>query len=250
MNIQALIQYFAHVRTGEIKVKNFLPTLILIILIPSFSIIFFVFLGLFIAQQPITLNGLPLLPTDPTYTPTFMILLTIMGSLFFIMLIGLIISFFIKPKPWVMWTIDYDNNMICYEITNRYERLIGPDYLIILNKFDKSIYKTKSIQEAKNQLNKTLFWTALESTDRIKIKSKQNKISLTIVDEKSREKRTYSIGFAQDNIIQWYTEIVSSSFTGSNNIKSIRKCHIENQNRAITLPINPLIRQVMIDMNL
>ncbi len=250
MNIQALMQYFAHVRTGEIKIKNWIPTLILLIMIPSISIIFFIFLGLFIAKQTITYNGVPLLPTDPAYSPTFMIMLSIMGGVFGLLLIGLIVSLLIKPKPWVMWTIDYDNNIICYEITNRYERLIGPDYLIVLNKLNQSIYKTKSLQEAKDQLNKTLFWTILEKTDKIQIKSRPNKVTLTILDESAREKRTYSIGFAQDNIIQWYTETVSSSFTGSNNIKSMKKCHIENQNRAITLPIHPLIRQAMSQLNI
>lgn len=245
MNIRALIQYFTNIRTGEIKVKNWIPTLVFLIMLPSFLIIFFVFLGLFIAQEPITYNGVPLLPTDPNYSVTFLFLLTIMGVLFGVMLIGLIVSLVIKPKPWVMWTIDYDNNIICYEITKRYERLIGPDYLIILNKLNKSIYQTKSATEAKEQLNKTLFWTILDKTDKIKIKSKQNKISLTIVDEGTRERRTYSIGFAQDNIIQWYTETVSSTFSGNNNIKSMKKCHIENQNRAVTLPIHPLIRQTM-----
>ncbi|PKL00499.1 MAG: hypothetical protein CVV56_05855 [Tenericutes bacterium HGW-Tenericutes-1] len=250
MNIQALIQYFSNIRTGEIKVKNWIPTLVFLIMLPTFFIIYFVFLGLFIAQEPITYNGTPLLPTDPTYTTTFISMLIILGVVFCIFLVGLVVSLVLKPKPWVMWTVDYDNNMICYEITRRYERLIGPDYLIILNKLNNSIYKTKSSIEAKEQLNKTLFWTILDKTDKIKIKSKPNKISLTIVDENTREKRTYSIGFAQDNIIQWYTETVSSSYAGNNNIKSMKKCHIENQNRAITLPINPLIRQTMIEMNL
>jgi len=250
MNIQELMQYFAHVRTGEIKVKNWIPTLIFLILMPSISIIFFIFLGLFIAKEPISYNGYPLLPTDPSYTTTFLIMLSIMGGVFGLLLIGLIVSLVIKPKPWVMWTIDYDNNIICYEITNRYERLIGPDYLIVLNKLNSSIYKTKSLQEAKDQLNKTLFWTILEKNDKIKIKSRPNKVTLTILDESAKEKRTYSIGFAQDNIIQWYTETVSSSFTGNNNIKSMKKCHIENQNRAITLPIHPLIRQAMSQLNI
>ena len=250
MNIEALIRYFASIRTGEIKVKNWIPTLVFLIMLPSFLIVFFVFLGLFIAQEPITYNGVPLMPTDPNYTSTFILVLTIMGILFGIMLVGLVLSLIVKSKPWVMWTIDYDNNMICYEITRRYERLIGPDYLIILNKLNNSIYKTKSSLEAKEQLNKTLFWTILDKTDKIKIKSKPNRITLTIVDETSREKRIYSIGFAQDNIIQWYTETVSSIYAGSNSIKSMKKCHIENQNRAITLPINPLIRQAMTEMNI
>lgn len=250
MNIQDLINYFAHIRTGEIKVKNWLPTVVFFILIPTFAIILVVFLGLFIGQVPLDTDNGVLNPGDPTYVQTFYLIIGILGAVTAIQLIAVIISIATKPKPWVMWTVDYDRNIICHETTRKHERLIGPNFLIDYNRLTGSVYYTKSIDEARALLHKTLFWTALNSKDQVKIKSYAKKIVLTIDEPAVRERRVYSIGFDFNDIVQWYSELVYSSVSGGSNIKSFRKCHIENQNRSVKMDIHPAIRKIMTDNNI
>jgi hypothetical protein len=252
MTLQNLIQKFAQLRSGEIKVKNWLPAIVFAILLPTIIIIFLTFLGLFLSGASINYNGVTLLPSDPNYQFAYIITLTVLGVIGFSSMILLLLFVLIKPKPWVFWKVDYDHNIICYEITSRHERLIGPDYFIEYSKISNSIYQTRSVSEAKAQLHRTLFWTALlESKDSVKIQSKDRHFKITYQNKQNNLKSIITLRFDQSDMIKDYTEtIMYQSIPGSSNIKSMNKYYLESLNQTNQMIIHPMIRKVMTQFDL
>ncbi len=250
MELQTLMNHFAHIRTGEIKVKNRLFTFIPVLIIPTFVILFVVFLMLFLSLSPLETDTGMIYPGDPLYEVSYYTLLGIFGSITIVGIIFMMVTLITKPKPWVMWTVDYDNQIIFYETTHRHVRLVGPNYLFELNRLSGGLYQTRNPKECEEALKKTIFWAGLEAQKNLKIVSSLNQVKLTIGDNSRGLKRSYTIRFDANEIIQSYVEIVSTSITGGSNLKSWKKCYIENQNRQVRMNIDPIIRQAMQENNI
>jgi hypothetical protein len=250
MELQNLMNHFAHIRTGEIKIKNRIFTFIPAIIIPTFLILFAVFLILFLSLTPLETETGMIYPGDPLYDISYYILLAVFGGVFILGFIIMIITLVIKPKPWVMWTVDYDNQIIFYETTRRYNRLVGPNYLFEVNRMSGGMFQSRKPKECEDALKRTIFWVGLPEQSNLKIVSTLNKVKLTIPDHNRSEKRSYTIRFDANEIIQSYVEIISTSAYRGSNLKSWKKCYIENQNRQVRMNIDPAIRKAMQENNI
>lgn len=241
-NFEVLKRSFTRMKSGEIVVKNRIVTFLLAIWAITLAVIFFIFLGIFIAKEPMTFNDVLILPTDPEYQTKFISTLLIMGVFLFLIIIGFIVSVSIKSKPWVYWMHDIDDKLVVYEVTRLHCRLVGQDYLIIYNKLSNSIYETDSKSEIKNQLYQTLFWTLLDDSENVTIKLKKDYYKVVYNDKVKKQKRTFNFRIDDTMLVSKYSEMVSTYYSGSN-FNKIVSAKIENINRLTRLPLEPKIAE-------
>lgn len=246
ISIELLKQSFTRMKSGEIMVKNWiLPFVFLTMLFPM-VILIIVFLGVFIAKEPMTFNDQIVMPGDPEYTSSFITTFVVMGSVIVLLLIALAITLFTKPKAWVYWMYDYDNNLVIYEVTPRYFRYILSDRMIQMNRLTNSLYETDSASEIREHQNRTLFWTLLDYEDRIAINIKNDSYKLTYNLVEKKQKFTYRLFLNSNLIISKYYETVSSYGNSSNSVSSMKVARVENLNRLTRLPIDPIIAQALL----
>lgn len=241
-NSEVLKRSFTKMKSGEIVVKNQIVTFLLAIWAITLAVIFIIFLGIFIAKEPMTFNDVLILPTDPEYQTKFISTLLIMGVFLFLIIIGFIVSVSVKSKPWVYWMHDIDDKLVVYEVTRLHCRLVGQDYLIIYNKLSNSIYETDSKSEIKNQLYQTLFWTFLDDSENVTIKLKKEYYKVIYNDKVKKQKRTFNFRIDDTMLVSKYSEMVSTYYSGSN-FNKIVSAKIENINRLTRLPLEPKIAE-------
>ena len=244
-NLGLIKQSFARMKSGEIMVKNWLLPFIFLIWIVPLIILIVVFLGVFIAKEPMTFNDQLVLPSDPEYTSSFMTTFIVMGSMIGALFIALIFTLAVKPKAWVYWMYDYDNNPVVFEVTNRYYRYISNDRLIQMNRLTNSLYETNSEAEIREHFNRTIFWTLLDYEDRIAVKVKNDSYKITYNLVEKKQKIAYRYKMDPNLVISKYIETVSSYNGSNNNISAMKVARIENINRLTKLPIDPVIAQVL-----
>lgn len=247
---------FSNLSTCQIRKKNTILGLVMIILSMCFFPIGIIFLILFLKQVPMDINDVLRYYGEPEYMLFFYIFLGVAFGLSLIFMLIAALNLIRKPVTYmyvIKDTTNFDKVYYIFDRKKREEIYLTEKYSVSYQSLYNRTYHESNPNVINDMIEKYVFWKFLEQADNYKIKTKKKHIVVKVKTDKrtrygSPLSRKYTLSNDINVVPVKITETVTTS-GANNNIQSQNTYYFENVNRSQHFNIHPEIKKVLNDLS-